>query len=377
MTGQNIPFIDLKLQQSRIQQKIQDGIAKVLEHGLYVMGPEVREFEQQLALFSGAKYVSSCANGTDALKLALMCENIGAGDAVFVPSFTFVATAEAVALVGATPVFVDVLEDTFNMDPASLESAIDVARKQGLNPKAVIPVDLFGLPADYPTLNAIAQKNGCVTIGDAAQGFGGAIGQRRIGTWADYTTTSFFPAKPLGCYGDGGAVLTDDDGKAALLNSIRNHGQGEDRYDNVRLGFNSRLDSIQAAVLLEKLAIFEDELARRAAIAARYSDGINNCVIVPKLPKDFFSSWAQYTIQVPNRDDLIAKLRTAGVPTAIYYPRPIHTQSPYRNYPVARDGLPVTEKLAPEVLSLPMHPYLEESTQDYIINAVQTAMKAE
>ncbi|WP_417432241.1 DegT/DnrJ/EryC1/StrS family aminotransferase [Kiloniella sp.] len=374
MTDFSIPFIDLKAQQALIRDKVEAAIARVLDHGAYIMGPEVAEFERQLACFAGAKHVISCANGTDALHLVLMCEEVGPGDAVFVPSFTFVATGEAPLLVGATPVFVDVCEDSYNMDPESLKLAIVSAKKAGLIPKVVIPVDLFGQPADYPALNIIAKENNMVVVADAAQGFGGSLHGKRVGTLGDYTTTSFFPAKPLGCYGDGGAILTDDVNKAEVLKSIRIHGQGADKYDNVRLGVNSRLDSFQAAVLIEKLAIFDDELKSRDQIARRYNAGLKGHVGIPELIAGGFSAWAQYTVRVNEREQVVERLKEMGVPTAIYYPRPLHMQAPYRSCPLPTGRLPVTEFLASEVLSLPMHPYLDEERQNRIIACMRAAV---
>ena len=370
-----IPFIDLKFQQNLIRNKLEARILQVLDHGSYVMGAEVFELENQLADYCGAKHVISCANGTDALQLALMCESIGPGDAVFVPSFTFAATCEAVQLVGATPVFVDICDDSYNIDPNSLVQAIDSAKAADLKLTAVISVDLFGQPADYPEIIEIAKDNQLIVIADAAQSFGSTLYDKPTGTWGDYTTTSFFPAKPLGCYGDGGAIMTDDPDKAAILKSIRIHGQGSDKYENIRLGMNSRLDTMQAAILIEKLAIFEGELKMRDRVAQLYNSGLDGHVVVPKLMDGVFSSWAQYTVCVQNRDYVVNQLKNAGIPTAIYYPRPIHTQKPYRNCPLPKNGLPVTEKRAEEVLSLPMHAYLDEETQSRIINQVRKAVK--
>lgn len=371
MTNSAIAFIDLKTQQAIVRDKVEARLRCVLDHGSYIMGPEVAELESKLSEFSGAKQVISCANGTDALHIVLMCEGVGPGDAVFVPSFTFVATGEAPLLVGATPVFVDVCENSFNMDPESLLSAISAAKNFGLRPRVVVPVDLFGQPANYPVISEIAREHSLVVVADAAQSFGGSLHGKRVGTLGDYTTTSFFPAKPLGGYGDGGAIFTDDDEKAERLRSIRIHGQGSDKYDNVRLGVNSRLDTIQAAVLLEKLAIFEDELIARDQIAIRYSDSLNGLVNIPKLINGAFSSWAQYTVRVRNRDLLASKLKELGIPTAIYYPRPLHTQSPYKNSCLPLTGLPISEKLAGEVLSLPMSPYLSEADQNRIVSSLK------
>ena len=369
-----IAFIDLQAQRRRLGERIDEAMARVLAHGRFIMGPEVRELEDRLGAFCGAKHAIACASGTDALLLALMAEGIGPGDAVFVPAFAFVATAEMAALAGATPVFVDVLPDTFNMDPKSLDAAIGIAEGLGLRPRAVIPVDLFGQPADYGRIGAIADKHGLTVVADAAQSFGAALNGRRVGTLGAYTATSFFPAKPLGCYGDGGAVFTDDDEKAEILRSLRAHGKGSEKYDHVRIGMNGRLDTIQAAILLEKLSIFDEEIALRQEIAARYSEGLRDVTRVPQLTNGAASAWAQYTLLLDERDAVAGSLKAQGIPTAIYYPRPLHRQTAYRAYPRAPDGLPVSEDLAGRVLSLPMHPYLDAPTQDRIIAAVRAAV---
>ncbi len=370
-TSAPIAFIDLQAQRRRIGDRIEAAIGRVLEHGRYVMGPEVRVLEERLAAFAGVRHVVSCASGTDALQLPLMAWSIGPGDAVFVPAFTFAATAEVVALVGATPVFVDVLPDSFNMEPASLDAAIEATRAEGrLRPAAVIPVDLFGQPADYDTLQPVADRHGLRLLADTAQGFGAHYRGRRTGSIGDAASTSFFPAKPLGCYGDGGAVFTDDDELAAILRSLRVHGQGTDKYDNVRIGVNGRLDTMQAAILLEKLAIYEEEIAARDRVANAYSAALAGVSETPALIPDATSIWAQYTIKIDDRDGVADRLKAAGVPTAIYYPRPLHRQTAYRDYPTAPGGLPVSEALADRVLSLPMHPYLDRATQDRIIAAV-------
>jgi dTDP-4-amino-4,6-dideoxygalactose transaminase len=334
-------------------------------------------FETELAAFCGAKHALSCSSGTDALVMVLMAKGIGRGDAVFCPSFTFCATAEAPALVGATPVFVDVHPDTFNIDVASLKSAIRTAKAKGLKPKAVIPVDLFGLPADHDAIAEIAEAENLFNLDDAAQGFGGTCRGRAIGTFGHATATSFFPAKPLGCYGDGGAVLTDNDELLSVLKSIRVHGGGSDKYDNVRLGLTARLDTIQAAVLIEKLKIFREEIETRNRIAARYSRALKDVVTVPAVPEDRVSVWAQYTIRLApgRRDGLARALQAEGIPTAIYYAKPLHRQTAYRDFPAADGGLPVSERLADEVISLPMHAYLDEATQDRIVDAVRRALR--
>jgi dTDP-4-amino-4,6-dideoxygalactose transaminase len=302
-----------------------------------------------------------------------MAWGIGPGDAVLVPSFTFVATAEVVSLVGATPVFMDVVEDTFNLDAGSLEAAIGEAIRQKLHPRVVIPVDLFGQPADYERIVPVARAHGLKVLADTAQSFGARLNGRATGTFGDATGTSFFPAKPLGCYGDGGAVFTEDEALIGALRSLRVHGQGRDKYDNVRIGMNGRLDTMQAAVLLQKLEIFADELDARMRIARRYNDALADVAKVPRLMQGATSSWAQYTIRVPERDRIASELKQQGIPTAVYYPIPLHRQTAYQHFPAAPGGLPVSDRLAAEVLSLPMHPYLDEETQDRIIDATRKA----
>ncbi len=371
-----IEFIDLGAQRRRIGRRMDDAILRVVNHGKYIMGPEVADLEKRLAAFCGARHVLSCANGTDALGLALMAIGAKAGDAVLVPSFTFAATAEVVAWFGATPIFVDVLEDTFNMDPKSLEAGLETARRLKLRPTAVIPVDLFGQPADYDAIEPIARANRLTVIADAAQSFGATYKGRKVGSIGRIATTSFFPAKPLGCYGDGGAVFTDDDALIGVLRSLRVHGQGSDKYDNVRIGMNGRLDTMQAAVLIEKLAVFPDEIVARDRVAAAYNAALKDVAIVPEVPTGLTSVWAQYTIRLPgrDRDQVAAKLKAHGVPTAIYYPKPLHQQTAYRDFPVAGNGLPVSDRLAREVLALPMHPYLDQPTQGRIVEAVRSAL---
>lgn len=369
-----IDFIDLAAQRRHIGQRMEDSILRVVRHGKYIMGPEIDILEKQLAAFCGAKHAITCANGTDALALALMAKGIGPGDAVFVPAFTFVATAEVVAWFGATPIFVDVEAASFNMDPASLDIGITDAAKLGLTPRAVIPVDLFGQPADYHRILPIAARHGLFVLADAAQSFGGALGNRRVGTFGGITATSFFPAKPLGCYGDGGAVFTDDDHLADLIRSLRVHGQGSDKYDNVRIGRNGRLDTIQAAVLIEKLSIFEEEIAARQRVADRYGSALGDVAGVPKLAPGAISVWAQYTLIVPARDKVAAALKAEGIPTAIYYPIPLSQQGGYRHFPTVTGGVPVSEMLSKQVISLPMHPYLEPDVQDRIVAAVRRAV---
>jgi dTDP-4-amino-4,6-dideoxygalactose transaminase len=370
-----LPFIDVAAQRRRLGSKLDEAIARVVNHCQFIMGPEVKALEAELAAFSGARHAVSCASGTDALVLVLMAKGIGPGDAVFCPAFTFCATAEVVALLGATPVFVDVDATTFNINPASLESAIATAKRLGLAPKMVIPVDLFGLSADYDVIAGIAESEDLFVLDDAAQGFGATYKGRRIGTLGHATATSFFPAKPLGCYGDGGAIFTDDDDFAAILKSLRVHGEGFNRYDNVRIGITGRLDTIQAAVLIEKLKIFPDEIVARNRAAERYANALSNLVIVPRVPRHSTSVWAQYTIRLTpgTRERFAASLKAAGIPTAVYYPKPLNRQEAYRQFPVVGGGVPVSEQLAEEVISLPMHAYLDTATQDRIIDAVQRA----
>lgn len=379
-----INFIDIKAQREYLGNKIDNAIIKVVNSGAFIMGPEVREFEAALARFCGAKLALSCANGTDALALPLMAWGIGEGDAVFCPSFTFAATAEILPWVGAKGVFIDVLPDTYNMDPTHLEMSIEKVLKDGkYTPKVVIAVDLFGQCADYPTISAICKKYNLKLISDSAQGFGGTLNGKHPIEWADCQTASFFPAKPLGCYGDGGAVITNSQADWDLMDSLRVHGKAvasdlagksfdhDPKYMNMRIGMNSRLDTIQAAVLLEKLAIFQDEIDKRNKVAARYNEGLSGFCTTPKVIEGGISNWAQYTIEVADRDGLAAHLKSKNIPSASYYPIPMHKQGPYLNFIVASNGLPVTERLADMVISLPMHPYLDEATQDYIIASIR------
>ena len=371
---ENIPFIDIAAQRRRLGPAVEDAVARVLAHCQFINGPEVTALEAALAAFCGAKHVVTCASGTDALVMVLMAKGVGPGDAVLCPSFTFCATGEAVALVGATPVFVDVDEATYNIDAASLKRGIATAKRLGLKPRAVIPVDLFGQSADHDEVFAAATAEGMFVLDDAAQGFGASYKGRRLGGMGLITATSFFPAKPLGCYGDGGAIFTDDAAFAEVLRSVRVHGQGSDKYDNVRLGVTGRLDTIQAAVLIEKLKIFDDEIAARNKVAERYAQGLGNVVTVPRLAEGHTSVWAQYTIRLPegtDRDAFAAALKAQGIPTAIYYPKSMHQQTAYKAYPVADGGLAVCERLSADVISLPMHAYLDEAAQDRVIEAVR------
>jgi len=371
-----IPFIDVAAQRRRLGRAIDDAVARVLAHCQFIQGPEVHVLEAELAAFCGARHAIGCASGTDALLLVLMAWQIGPGDAVICPSFTYHATAEMVALLGATPIIADVLPDTFNLDPASCERAVVTAKRLGLKPRAIIPVDLFGLPADHVAIAAIAATHGLLVLDDAAQAFGASYRGKGIGTLAAATATSFFPAKPLGCYGDGGAVFTDDDALAARVKSIRFHGEGVDRSEAARIGITGRLDTIQAAVLIEKLKIFSEEIKARNLVAARYSAALADVAIVPRPGNEASSVWAQYTIRLKagQRDALAATLKAQHIPTAIYYARPLHRQPAYRHFPLAEAGVPVSDRLAGEVLSLPMHAYLEPVVQDRVICSVRRAL---
>lgn len=371
-----VPFIDIAAQRRRLGSAVDEAVARVLAHCQFIGGPEVAALEKALGAWCGARHVVSCSSGTDALLMVLMAKGVGPGDAVICPSFTFCATGEVVALAGATPVFVDVDAATFNMDADSLRRGIATARKAGLKPKAIIPVDLFGQPADHDAIAAIAQAEGLFVLDDAAQSFGATYKGKQLGTLALATATSFFPAKPLGCFGDGGAIFTDDDALAETLRSIRVHGQGADKYDNVRLGLTARIDTIQAAVLIEKLKIFGDEIEARNRTARNFNDALRDVVAVPEVGNANTSVWAQYTIRLKagTRDAFAASLRAQGIPTAIYYPKPLHRQTAYRHYPVAEGGLPVSDRLADEVISLPMHGYLDEAVEERIIKAVRGAV---
>ena len=361
-------FIDLAAQYQQLKQRIDKRIQDVLNHGHYIMGPEVEELEQQLAEYVGVKHCISCANGTDALQLAMMVLDIKAGDAVFCPTFTFFATAEVVAYAGATPVFVDSDARTFNICPMDLERHIQQVIAEGkLIPRAIIAVDLFGLPANYPELERIAQKYDLKLIEDAAQGFGGEINGKRAGSFGDMATTSFFPAKPLGCYGDGGAIFTNNDDYAALFRSYRVHGKGKDKYDNVRIGINSRLDTIQAAILLEKLEVFPIELVARNNAAAHYTECLAGTFITPFVPQGYLSSWAQYTLISENRDADMANYKVQGIPTMIYYGTCMHQQTAFKALNYTDADLPVASRLAKQVFSLPMHPYLDSTQQQHIV----------
>lgn len=371
-----VPFIDLAAQRRRLGRRIDEAVARVFEHCQFIMGPEVRMLETDLARFCGAKEAISCANGTDALALVLMARGVKAGDAVLCPSFTFAATAEVVAWFGATPIFIDAEPATFNISPASLELGIATAKQRGLKPVGVIPVDLFGQPADYDAVEPVCVAHGLWMLCDAAQSFGATYKGRKVGTIGLATATSFYPTKPLACAGDGGAIFTDDAELAGVIRSLRIHGFGSHAYDHVRIGMNGRFDTIQAAILIEKLKIFPDEIARRNAVAGRYEAALSDIAVTPAILPGLTSVWAQYTIRVPadRRDQFAQFLKAEGIPTSIHYPKPLHRQPAYRHFPVAGNGLPIAEMLAREVISLPMHPYLEPDTQDRIVDAVRRAL---
>ena len=373
-----IAFIDLTAQQTRIRDRLDRAMARVLDHGQYIMGPEVEALEMQLAAFTGVRHALTCSSGTDALLIALMALGVRKGDAVLCPSFTYTATPETIALLGATPIFIDVDPDTFNVDPAGLTAGLGAARAHNMRPAGLIAVDLFGLPADYSALAQFANAHGLFLLSDAAQSFGATLDNRRVGTFGIISATSFFPAKPLGCYGDGGAIFTEDDGFAARMSSIRQHGkaEGADKYAIDRIGLNGRLDTLQAAILIEKLAIFPEEIEMRQLVADRYTAGLSDVALTPKAPATSRSVWAQYTLRIPGgkRDAVAAQLKACGVPTAIYYPRPLHHQQAYAHFPKAFADRPVSERLCTEVLSLPIHPYLLPVQQDYIIECVRQAV---
>jgi dTDP-4-amino-4,6-dideoxygalactose transaminase len=372
-----MPFIDLKAQYSALKADIDARIAAVLTHGAFVMGPEVAELETRLAEFCGANYAVGVSSGTDALLVALIADEIGPGDAVFLPSITFTATPEVVLVAGATPVFTDVDPVTYNIDPKDLETRIDeVVAKGELKPRAIIAVDLYGQPADYAAINHIAERHGMLVIDDGAQGFGASVDGNRVGTLAPVTATSFFPAKPLGCYGDGGAVFTDDPDRAAIFKSLRVHGSGNSKYEVIRVGLNARLDTIQAAVLLGKLEVFEKELVSREALAKFYDERLGELLAIPPRVPGTTSAWAQYTFQVDNRDAVAAHLKDLGIPTAVYYPVPMHIQPPYMKYGGGSGSLPHAERLSERVLSIPMHPYMDDDTAATICDGVLSAVDA-
>jgi UDP-2-acetamido-2-deoxy-ribo-hexuluronate aminotransferase len=368
-------FIDLKKQYQIIKPELEKRIAEICDKTNFIMGPEIAELEEKLAAYTKTRFCLSCSSGTDALLLALMANGVGSGDAVFTSTFTFIATAEVISLLGATPVFVDIDEKTYNIDPKKLRDAI-VKVKKGLQitekskatlrPKGIIPVDLFGLCADYDQINAIAKEFGLFVLEDAAQSFGGISKGKRACSFGDIAATSFFPAKPLGCYGDGGAVFINDKEMLDVLKSLRIHGQGSDKYENVRIGINGRMDTIQAAVLLAKLGIFEDEINKRQEVASRYSRLLRNTVIVPEISPKQRSAWAQYSVLSDTRDEMIAALKKEGIPSAIYYPKPLHLQKAFAGLGYEQGAFPVAEDIAKKIFSLPMHPYLQEKDQERI-----------
>lgn len=372
-------FIDLKTQYARLKDKIDKNIENVISNAHFISGPEVKELEEKLASYVGRKYCVSCANGTDALTLAMRVLNVKPGDAVFVPTFTFYSTSEVVSLEGATPIFVDVDERTFNIDAVKLEKAIKMVIEEGkLNPKAVIPVDLFGQVANFPEILKIAEKYNLKVVEDGAQGFGGEINGKKACSFGDISTTSFFPAKPLGCYGDGGAVFTDDEEIYNELLSLRVHGKGSFKYENVRVGYNSRLDTIQAAILLPKLEAFEEyELENRNKVAKKYTEELKDIVKTPVVPEGYVSSWAQYTLILENAEErsyVQEKLKEAGIPTMVYYPIPLHKQKVYQGYDFNLEDLKISENLCDCVLSIPMHPYLEDEQVKTVCDAVKKAI---
>ena len=368
-------FIDLQSQYQHLKKRIDTRISQVLDHGKYIMGPEVQELETKLAEYVGVKHAITCANGTDALTLSLLALDVKPGDAVFCPTFTFFATAEVIAFAHATPVFVDSEKSTFNICPIDLERRIkDVIAKGTLTPKAIIAVDLFGLPANYLELEKIAKKYKLKLVEDAAQGFGGEINGSKAGSFGDIATTSFFPAKPLGCYGDGGAIFTDNDEYAELIKSYRVHGKGQDKYDNIRIGMNSRLDTIQAAILLEKLAEFPQELVSRNEAASRYEEVLSVRHKTPQVPEGFLSSWAQYTLVDENRDAVMAAYKQKGIPVVIYYAKCMHQQTAFKVLTHKEDCFPIAEQLAKQVFSLPMHPYLEPGVPNGQLESILEAL---
>ena len=366
-------FIDLKTQQSRIREKIDKRIKSVLDHGKYIMGPEVFELEEKLANYVGVKYCISCSSGTDALLIPLMANGIGPGDAVLTTPFTYIATAEVISLLGAEPVFLDIYEDTYNMNPDCIEDAIKDSERKGLNAKAIIPVDLFGLPARYRLITELANKHDLMIIEDAAQGFGGSIGGEKAGSFGHVASTSFFPAKPLGCYGDGGAIFTDDEELTEIMKSVRIHGSGTDKYENARIGINGRLDTFQAAVLLEKLSIFDDELRLRNEVADYYSSNINNNLVKPFIPKNYTSSWAQYSILASTESErmgIMSALNQLNIPSMIYYKTPLHLQRVFEGLGYEKGDFPISERVSRQIFSIPMHPYLNREEQNMIIEVI-------
>lgn len=364
-------FIDLKAQQQAILPLLMERIQQVLSHGQYIMGPEVGELEERLAAYVGVKHAISCSSGTDALLMPLMAYGVGPGDAIFTSPFTFIATAEVIQLLGATPIFVDIDPKTFNIGPEALKEAIDTLGRHPktapLKPKGIIPVDLFGQPADYDQINALARKHGMFVLEDAAQSFGATYKGKRAGSLAEVAATSFFPAKPLGGYGDGGAIFTDNDEMAGVLRSIRVHGQGTHQYDNVRIGLNGRLDTLQAAIILAKLEVFDQEVQDRQEVARRYRQALPPVVEVPYVSPECTSVWAQYSVLSDQRSALQARLKEAGIPTAIYYPLPLHLQGAFAHLGHKPGEFPISESASQRIFSLPMHPYLSLAEQERIV----------
>ncbi len=367
-------FIDLKRQYARIENEIQSGFRKICENAQFIMGSDIYRLEEMLANYVGRKYCLSCSSGTDALLIPLMAWGVGQGDAVFTTPFTFIATSEVVVLTGATPVFVDIDKKTFNISPTELENVIVQTLNEGkLIPKAIIPVDLFGLTADYDEIVRIAQKYNLLILEDAAQGFGGVYKGKRACSFGQVAATSFFPAKPLGCYGDGGAIFTDDDNLFEIFKSIRIHGQGSDKYDNIRTGINGRLDTLQAIVIMEKLKIFDDELEKRNYVAKKYNELLKDKLVVPFVPENCLSSWAQYSVLAESawhRSELQQKLKENDIPTAIYYPIPLHLQTAYKELGYKYGDFPASEEISSRIFSLPMHPYLTDEEIEFICSKI-------
>ena len=368
-------FIDLQAQQRVIRKSIERRVSAVFDHCRFINGPEVAELEERLAKYTGTSYAVGCASGTDALLMSLMAYGIGSGDAVYTPSFTFIATAEVIKLLGATPVFVDIEADTFNIDVQKLEEAVEATvRRNGLQPRGIIPVDLFGQPADYDEINQLAKRYDLFVLEDAAQSFGARCRQKKACSLSEVAAASFFPAKPLGCYGDGGMIFTDDQSLYDTLLSIRSHGKGTHKYDNVRLGLNGRLDTLQAAILLAKLEIFDREIELRQSVATRYTEGLKDICTVPHVKEHNLSAWAQYSIRHDQRDAIMSQLKDKGIPTAIYYPKPLHLQDAFSDLKYDEGDFPVSEHVSHTVFSLPMHPYLTPEDQDRVIDAVREAV---
>jgi len=364
-------FIDLKEQQRRIRLELDVAIARVLDHGRYVMGPEVAELEDQLAAIVGSRHCISCSSGTDALLLGLMAYGVGPGDAVITTPFTFFATAEMIALTGATPIFVDIDLDTYNIDPAKIEEVIHSVKAEGvLNLKGIIPVDLFGLPADYEKIMPLAEAHGLFVLQDAAQAFGAEAFGKKCPAHGHIGTTSFFPAKPLGCYGDGGAVFTDDDGMAEIIKSLRVHGEGVDKYNNVRIGINGRLDSIQAAVLLEKLKLYPEEIELRQQVASQYAEQLDSTLKLQAMPVGYKSVWAQFCIQADGRDEIMARLKQADIPSVIYYVKPMHLLDAFAGLGYREGDFPVAEAASKRIFAVPMHPYLTSEDVGHVCGVI-------